>query len=243
MSANMFGFASGAAFQNPRVWAFNKAQMYAGAPTVQIVSFDAPASRLHRPPEQRAPADRHAAARHAQLLRLDVAVPERADRLQVPRRLGQHLPLDLHRPRHSHRRHELAERRRAERAIAGGSSLDVLQIRAMVQNQYTNIGGAESLWNTHTVRRANTTGFAAPRWYQVNVTGGTVAATIPQAATWDPDARERHAPLHAQPGGRPRRQHGHRLQHLERHDQSLHQVRRAGWRPIRSTPSARPSRS
>jgi hypothetical protein len=38
------------------------------------------------------------------------------------------------------------------------------------------------------VRRANTTGFAAPRWYQVNVTGGTVAAGLPQAATWDPDA-------------------------------------------------------
>jgi hypothetical protein len=69
----------------------------------------------------------------------------------------------------------------------GGNSLDVLQIRAMMQNQYSNIGGAESLWATHTVRRANTTGFAAPRWYQVNVTGGTVAGSIPQAATWDPD--------------------------------------------------------
>src|SRR5437762_355045 len=57
----------------------------------------------------------------------------------------------------------------------------------MVQNQYTNISGAESLWVAHTVRRANTTGFAAPRWYQLNVTGGPVAATIPQAATWDPD--------------------------------------------------------
>src|SRR6185295_16055957 len=56
-----------------------------------------------------------------------------------------------------------------------------------MQNQYSNRAGVESLWATHTVRRANTTGFAAPRWYQVNVTGGTVAANIPQAATWDPD--------------------------------------------------------
>ena len=69
----------------------------------------------------------------------------------------------------------------------GGNALDVLQIRAMVQNQYSNIGGTESLWTTHTVRRQNTSGFAAPRWYQVDVTGGTVAANIPQAATWDPD--------------------------------------------------------
>jgi len=70
----------------------------------------------------------------------------------------------------------------------GGNALDVLQIRAMMQSQYSNIAGVESLWATHTVRRANATGFAAPRWYQVNVTGGTVAPTIPQAATWDPDA-------------------------------------------------------
>jgi len=66
--------------------------------------------------------------------------------------------------------------------------LDVLQIRAMVQNQYTNFGGTESLWLPHTVRRQNTSGIAAPRWYQVNVTGGTVAANLPQATTWDPDA-------------------------------------------------------
>src|SRR5262249_41042169 len=39
MSANMFGFGGGS-FQNARVWAFNKAQMYAGSPTVKIVQFD-----------------------------------------------------------------------------------------------------------------------------------------------------------------------------------------------------------
>ncbi len=57
----------------------------------------------------------------------------------------------------------------------------------MMQNQYSNIGGVESLWATHTVRRGNTSGFAAPRWYQVNVTGGTVAANMTQGTTWDPD--------------------------------------------------------
>ena len=44
MSANVFGFPSGAPFQNPRVFALNKAQMYAGSPTVQVVTFDAPAA-------------------------------------------------------------------------------------------------------------------------------------------------------------------------------------------------------
>src|SRR6185295_13246362 len=56
-----------------------------------------------------------------------------------------------------------------------------------MQNQYSNRAGVESLWATHTVRRANTTGFAAPRFYQVPVTGGTVGANITQAATFDPD--------------------------------------------------------
>src|SRR5437764_12715795 len=64
--------------------------------------------------------------------------------------------------------------------------LDVLQIRAMVQNRYTNFGGTESLWVPHTVRRA-AGGLAAPRWYQTDVTGGTVAANTVQGTTWDPD--------------------------------------------------------
>jgi hypothetical protein len=68
----------------------------------------------------------------------------------------------------------------------GGNNLDVLQIRAMMQNQYTNQGGVESLWVPHTVRRA-LNGLAAPRFYQVPVTGGTVGPNITQAATFDPD--------------------------------------------------------
>ena len=99
MSTNMFGYAAGASFQNPHVWAFNKAQMYAGAPSAQVVDFDGAAGRLHAPPGERAAADGHAAAGHARVLRLDRAVPERADRLQVPRRLGQDLDVDVHRAR------------------------------------------------------------------------------------------------------------------------------------------------
>ena len=46
MSANIFGFGAGSTFQNVRVWALNKAQMYAGDPTVQILSFDAPSAEF-----------------------------------------------------------------------------------------------------------------------------------------------------------------------------------------------------
>src|SRR4051812_19099404 len=40
MSANMFTFGAGSTYKNARVWAFNKAQMYAGRPIVSVVSFD-----------------------------------------------------------------------------------------------------------------------------------------------------------------------------------------------------------
>jgi hypothetical protein len=44
MSANMFGFPATGSFEGVRVWALNKAQMYAAAPTVQVVQFDLPSA-------------------------------------------------------------------------------------------------------------------------------------------------------------------------------------------------------
>src|ERR1044071_5709434 len=43
MTTSIFGYPAHAPYQNPRAYAFNKAQMYAGAPTVQVVSFNLPA--------------------------------------------------------------------------------------------------------------------------------------------------------------------------------------------------------
>lgn len=187
MSVNMFNYNSGGAFQNPRVYAFNKAQMYAGKPTVQVVTFNAPSPDFTVLPSN---------------ARLQTGTPPAGtpnyflstweftnaltiykfhvdwDRIALSTFTGPDAPL--------------AATSWPNAAVPnapsqGGNALDVLQIRAMVQNQYTNIGGVESLWATHTVRRGNTTGFAAPRWYQVDVTGGTVNPNLPQAATWDPD--------------------------------------------------------
>src|SRR4029079_14261273 len=42
MSANMFGYAAGSSFQGTHVWAINKAEMYAGDPSVQLVDFAGP---------------------------------------------------------------------------------------------------------------------------------------------------------------------------------------------------------
>ena len=187
MSANMFGYAAGSSFQGPRVYALNKAQMYAGNPTVQVVSFDAPTADFTLLPSNARlqtgtppPGTPNYFASTWQFLNALTVYKLHVDwdRISLSTFIGPDAPL--------------AATSWPNAAVAnapsqGGNNLDVLQIRAMMQNQYSNIGGAESLWITHTVRRANTTGFAAPRWYQVDVTGGTVAANIPQAATWDPD--------------------------------------------------------
>lgn len=187
MSANMFGFAANGTFQNPRVFALNKAQMYAGAPTVQSVSFDAPAADFTILPSN---------------ARLQTGTPPPGtpnyflstwqflngvtvykfhvdwDHLTLSTFTGPDVPIAAT---------SWPNASVPNAPSQGGNSLDVLQIRAMMQNQYTNIGGVESLWATHTIRRGNTTGFAAPRFYQVPVTGGTVGPNITQAATFDPD--------------------------------------------------------
>ena len=63
MSANMFGYSSSASFISPHVWAINKAQMYAGAPSVQVIDFAGtrPTSRCC----PRIPASRQARHRQA----------------------------------------------------------------------------------------------------------------------------------------------------------------------------------
>jgi hypothetical protein len=187
MSANMFDYAAGGSFQNPRVYAFNKAQMYAGAASIQVVSFDAPAADFTVLPSN---------------ARLQTGTPPAGtpnyflstweflngltvykfhvdwDHISLSSFTGPDVPIAAT---------GWPGATVPNAPSSGGNALDVLQLRAMMQNQYTNIGGAESLWATHTVRRANTSGFAAPRWYQVTVTGGIVAPAIPQATTWDPD--------------------------------------------------------
>jgi hypothetical protein len=189
MSVNLFGFASGGSFQGVRVWAFNKAQMYAGSPTVQVVSFNVGTGDFTLVPSN---------------ARLQVGTPP-AGRPNLFLSTWNFLnALTVYKFHVDWTSIGNSTFTGPDVPLAGSSwpnagvgnapqtgtatLLDVLQIRAMVQNQYTNIGGAESLWVAHTVRRVNTTGFAAPRWYQVDVTGGAVAANLLQAATWDPDA-------------------------------------------------------
>jgi hypothetical protein len=58
-----------------------------------------------------------------------------------------------------------------------GNSLDALEERLMMQAQYRNIGGVESLWVNHTVKTGNGSAPNGIQWAQIDVTGGTVATS------------------------------------------------------------------
>jgi hypothetical protein len=185
MSANMFGFGSGGSFSTVRVRALNKAQMYAGAPTVQVVVFNAPAGEFTMLPAN---------------ARLQTGTPPAGspnyfsvvwqftnavsiykfhvdwNRISTSTFTGPFIsiaPASWGSPP-------------STVPTSGGNNIDTLALRLMMQNQYTNIGGVESVWNSHTVL-GGAAGTAAPRFYQVNVTGGTVAAATTQAVTSTPD--------------------------------------------------------
>src|SRR5258705_3523698 len=172
MSANLFSFGAGSTFQGGRVWAFNKAQMYAGAPSVQSVFFNVGGGDFTLIPSN---------------ARLQTGTPPAGtpnyflstwlftnaltvykfhvdwDRISLTTFTGPDIPI--------------AASSWPNAAVANpahhgtATLLNCRQIRAWAQNQYTNFGGVESLWAPHTVRRGDTSGLAAPRWYQVTVTG------------------------------------------------------------------------
>jgi hypothetical protein len=187
MSVNMFDYAATGGFQGPRVYAFNKAEMYAGSPTVKIVSFDGPSDDFTLLPSN---ARLQTGTPPAGTPNYFVSTAFFLDALNVYKMHvdWDNIPLSTFTgPDTPLAATAWPDANVPNAPSQGGNNLDVLQIRAMMQNQYSNLAGVESLWATHTVRRGDINGFAAPRWYQVDVTGGTVAPNLPQAATWDPD--------------------------------------------------------
>jgi hypothetical protein len=194
MSVNMFDYAAAGSFQNPRLYAFNKAQMYAGAPTVQIVQFDLPSSEYALLPSN---------------ARLQAGTPPTGspnyvttagnflnvvsvykfkvdwDKISTSTLTG---PFDMLTPTWWAQYSDVNET-----APTPANANDTLYPRLMMQNQYTNIGGVESLWDSQTTGAGNPTtnvssAQAAVRYYQLNITGGTVAANSTQNFTYSPDA-------------------------------------------------------
>jgi hypothetical protein len=185
MSANVFGFGAGGAFQNVRVWAFNKAQMYAGAPTVQILSFDAPSAEFTLLPSNarlQTGTPPSGSPNYffvvAQFLNVVSVYKFHVDWNNISTSTFSGPFLSLTATSWS----QLLAANQTEQSP--GNKLDTLYFRLMMQNQYTNIGGVESLWNSHTVGASGATSAqAAVRYYQVKVTDGTVESNASQACT------------------------------------------------------------
>jgi hypothetical protein len=197
MSANMFGYGATASFVEPRVWAINKEQMYAGEPTAQVADFAAPSDDFTLLPAN---------------ARLQAGSPPTGSPeyfVSTWKFLNAVLVYKLHvdwdkisTSTFTGPDSQLAPNCWPNADVSNiptpANSLDSLEIRAMAQAQYANVGGAESVWVSHTVQRgvsatstncnAPTGGNATVRWYQLNVTGGTVASTVAQGGSFDPDA-------------------------------------------------------
>jgi hypothetical protein len=185
MAANMFDFDSTGGYQLSRVWVLNKKQMYAGESNIQVVEFDAPPAEFTLLPAN---------------ARLQAGTPPTGtpnyfstiwqytnaisfykfhvdwDSISLSTFTGPFIsiaPSNWDAPP-------------STVAVKDGANIDTLLIRLMMQNQYSNIDGVESLWNSHTVL-GDAAGTAAPRYYQVDVTGDVVSASTTQATTHAPD--------------------------------------------------------
>jgi hypothetical protein len=187
LTANMF---SGNTFKNVRVWALNKTQMYAGA-GVSAVTFNLASKIQGVSVFTGIPSTYHAATGTPPAGRpnfISVIWSSKLARIWK-------FHVDWNNTANSTLTGP-SNVTLATWGVAGdsvpaknGNALDTLRERLMVQSQYANRAGAESLWLTHTVANPGNTALTSPRWYQLNVTGGTIVTSGPlQQSTWAPDA-------------------------------------------------------
>jgi hypothetical protein len=187
LTANLYRASN---FRNVRVWALDKSQMYAGA-AANAVMFNLPATTQGVSLFTALPSTYHAvtgtppagrpnlismiwSAKLARVWKFHVDWTNTANSTLIG-------PSNV----------TLASWGVAPATVPAknGNALDSLRERLMVQSQYTNIGGVESLWLTHTVAHPGNSALASPRWYQLNVTGGIVVTSAPlQQSTWAPES-------------------------------------------------------
>jgi len=193
ISFNLFDYVAGANYHNVRLYALNKAQAYAGAPVVQTVSFDVAPEEFSLMP---ANARLQTGTPPVGSPNYFTSVWRWLDAVSVWKFKVDWTRISLSTltgPTLSLTSTQWSQFTGASGRVpsSGGNALDTLYPRLMMQNQYSNIGGVESLWNSHTAGDGNpvsptTSATASPRFYQVKVTGGTVEAAATQGFTYGP---------------------------------------------------------
>lgn len=169
MSANMFSTSS---FQEVRLWAFNRSDLESGSPLRQVVVDLGTNSHFSL-----LPANLRGSAPPAGRDELFVAESIQAFAFEV---FSLHVdyagntstltgPTDVSQSAYSFPAH-------LPLVPTPQNSVDSLTDRLMMQAQYRNFGGTESLWVTHTVLMGKGLPYGT-QWAQLDVTGGTVATT------------------------------------------------------------------
>jgi hypothetical protein len=192
MSANMFNTTGTGAFVSPKVWAFNRQEMEAGQ-TAHAVSFTVPKSGnvtyfSFLPSNVRDNGNAPPAGTPNYFVEIYGTTIARVFKFHV----------DYATPANSTFTNSanltLSSFGAGPGSVAEkqGNSIDTLSYRLMMQNQYQNLNGTESLWLTHTIA-GSTSSIAAVRWYQLGISGGNVTA-VSQQATWAPDTKSRLMP-------------------------------------------------
>jgi hypothetical protein len=200
MSVNMFDYAAAGSFQHVRLYALNKAQMYAGDPVVQIVFFDLPATEFTVLPSnarlQTGTPPVGAPNYFASVWNFLNAVSVWKFHVDWSNLGASTLTGPVNSITAGNWSQLVVSPQPAGTVPSPANRLDTLYPRLMMQNQYSNISGIEALWNSHTVGASGTSSSrASVRYYEVRVTGGAVAANATQAFTYSPaDTTNRFMP-------------------------------------------------
>ncbi len=212
MSSNMFTFGAGSTFKTARVWALNKAQMYAGSPTVKVVTFDVPGGDFTViPSNARLQAGTPPPGRPNLFLSTQLFLNALTiykfhvdwNNISLSTFTGPDIP--------NSGANQWPTFAGPVPQPGTAQTLDSLSQRAMVQNQYTNFGGTESLWASHTVRRAEHQRICSATLVSGERHRRHRRHADPAGCHMGPGWRERHSSLDAKRGRGPRRQYGHGL--------------------------------
>lgn len=195
LSANVFASSGSGAFQYVKVMAFNREQMQAGNPNAQAVAFNLPKTSggitlfSLLPANARAVTGAPPAGTPNYFTSIWGSYAVRTWKFHVdwgsPASSTFTGPTNVGVSTFNVGPGTVPEK--------DGNALDTLSYRLMMQNQYTNQGGRESLWLTHTVGSGGTPNIARVRWYEIPVTGGTISSPR-QQATFAPDSMHRFMP-------------------------------------------------
>jgi hypothetical protein len=191
MSANMFDDVDG--YVGVRVWAFNRDDFESGAP-VRQVSFDTdtsqwsllPSNFRGTPPPAGRPNYFVSFQENTQFAGTNVRIHQFQVTNWSPPTATFTGPTNV----------VVTQYREAPYITPyipelAGETVDSIGDRMMMQNQYRNIGGVESLWDMQTVINPMAGPQTGIRWYQLNVTGNVIATAPVQQSTYSPDTNYR----------------------------------------------------